>query len=364
MLLISSNGYGQSQTPRSLDFMRNPHEYRAIQESVHKELSKKILEDAKQRNLGMSEKTAILEFLYKNRPDVIKYDIDFSQEKEAEDSDKKVIKPKEIYFIWGYNRAWHSNSDMIFTTDQGNFKVHNASGVDRPTPFDAAVYFNPVKLSIPQYVVKIGYMFNENMGIELSQDHMKWVFVNDKQYEFTGEYQPTVYVEEEGQHSPVAQSFDEIKESGNATWLGAEHSDGYNYVNVSAVFNLNILTTKKEIFKIDFRPNVGAGLMIPKTKVMMHKNQIWNWEGLDNKFHVAGYGAHVETKLRFTFFRRFFIEAAARATYIKIDNALVDGSNARLEQSPIGSLQAYGAFGFSIPLNGKKKGKKKKPFDL
>ena len=251
---------------------------------------------------------------------------------------------------------------MTFQTSEGTFTVHDAQGLDRPTPFDPAVYFNPSKLSIPQYVVKVGYMFDEKWGIELAQDHMKWVFVNDATYEVSGDFSPTVYVSEDGQQWPVAQNFDQIKESGNMTWLGAEHTDGYNYVNVSAVYNLKVYETKNEIFRIDMRPNAGFGLMIPKTRVFMHRDQMWSWKGLDNRFHVAGFGAHVEAKLRLTFFRNFFVEAAARGTYIKITDALVNGTNDRMWHAPIPSLQLYGAAGFSVPLGKKKKRKVPRKF--
>jgi len=92
----------------------------------------------------------------------------------------------------------------------------------------------------------------------------------------------------------------------------------------------------------------------------MHRDQMWNWEGLDNRFHIAGYGVHAEAKIRITLFSKFFVEAAARGTYIKVENALVDGSNSRLEHTPIPSLQVYGAAGIAIPI-GKKKKKRKKP---
>jgi hypothetical protein len=344
--------------PINLNFIKNKNEYSKIQNQIHEQMRKKIIRDHSSSMYSFEHKTRILEYLANNRPEILSYEVEFNKD-ENHNTDKKV-KPRSIYFVWGYNRAWHGKSDMTFRTSEGNFTIHDAEGVDRPTPFDPAVYFNPTKLSIPQYVMKVGYMFDENFGIEFSQDHMKWVFVNDIPYEITGDFSPVLYTDEEGEDYPVANSFEDIRNSGNATWLHAEHSDGYNYVNASAVFNINVVATKNEIFKVDFRPAVGAGLMVPKTKIMMHRDQKWNWEGLDNRFHIAGYGVHAEAKVRITLYNKFFIEAAARGTYIKIDNALVDGSNARLEHTAIPSLQVYGAAGIAIPL-GKKKKKRKKP---
>lgn len=356
-VLFSLTAYSQ-ELPVNLNFIKNKNDFNRLQGIVHNQMKEKILKDYSSAAYTFDQKTQALEYLANNKPEILSYEVEFK--KEENQNDNKKIKARSIYFVWGYNRAWHGNSDMTFRTDEGSFTIHDAQGVDRPSPFDPNVYFSPTKLSIPQYVMKIGYMFDENFGIELAQDHMKWVFVNDIPYEITGDFSPVLYTDEDDADWPVANTFEEVTESGNATWLAAEHSDGYNYVNASAVFNINVIATKNEVFKLDFRPAVGAGLMIPKTKVMMHRDQMWNWEGLDNRFHIAGYGVHAEAKVRITLYNRFFVEAAARGTYIKVENALVDGSNARLEHTAIPSLQVYGAAGISIPI-GKKKKKRKKP---
>lgn len=354
MMLFSLASYGQIKTDANLKFLKDKKEYRKVQWEVHKELSKQILYEIPMMSIRYKQAQ---EFLRYNKPNIITQEVEFIEEKVA---DKNVIRPGQIYFVWGYNRAFHSNADMTFHTQEGTFTVHDAQGVDRPTPLSWD-YINPTKLSIPQYVVKLGYMFDEKWGIELGMDHMKWVFVNDATYEVTGDFNATVFVDEEGHQWPVAQNFDEIKESGNMTWLGAEHSDGYNYVNIGAVYNLKVYETKNEVFRVDLRPNAGFGLMVPKTKINMHRDQMWSWKGLDNKFHVAGFGAHAEAKLRMTFFKRFFIEGAARGTYIKINDALVNDDGDRMSHTPIGSLQYYGAAGFNIPIKTTKKKKKIKP---
>lgn len=354
--LFSVTTYSQ-ELPANLDFIKNETDYKYIQNLIHQKMKDSIIKEYSSMNYSFEQKTRILEYLSNNRPEILSYEVEFNNS--GNENQEKKIKARSIYFVWGYNRAWHGKSDMTFKTNEGTFTIHNAEGVDRPSPFDPAIYFNPAKLSIPQYVMKVGYMFDDNFGIELAQDHMKWIFVNDIPYEITGNFSPVLYTDEEGADWPVANTFEDIRDSGNSTWLAAEHSDGYNYVNASAVFNINVIATKNEVFKLDFPPAVGAGLMIPKTRVMMHRDQMWNWEGLDNRFHIAGYGVHAEAKVRITLYNKFFIEAAARGTYIKIENALVDGSNARLEQTAIPSLQVYGAAGIAIPI-GKKK-KKKKP---
>ena len=355
-LTIFSSMAQEGQTVEAnLDFLKDDRAYLEMRYKMHDILSEKILSEI---SVMDSRYQDMRTFLQMNKPEILIREVEFEEEQQG---NKKVVKPGKLYFVWGYNRTFHSDADMTFSTSEGEFTVHDAQGVDRPSPFEWNTYFNPTKLSIPQYVVKVGYMFNEKWGIEGAMDHMKWVFVNDIPYEVSGDFSPTVYVNEEGQQWPVAQSFDEIKESGNMTWLGAEHTDGYNYVNLSAVYNLKVFETKNEVFRMDLRPNAGLGLMVPKTRVFMHRDEMWSWKGLDNRFHVAGFGVHAEVKARFTFFRHFFLEAAARGTFIKINDALVNDQGDRMWHAPISSLQLYGAAGFNISLGGKKKKKKPNP---
>lgn len=371
MLLSVAAFASEPQGPaKNLDFLKDREEYQKIQREIGWAMRAQYEAFIKE-NVSMMDPNynRMLTFVRTMRaPEIIGYEYEVKEREDvnpdATGKKKKKFDPSALYFVWGYNRAWHSNSDMTFTTQNGTFTVHDAQGVDRPSPFDFNTYFNPAKLSIPQYVVKVGYMFNEKIGIELAQDHMKWVFENEHQYEVTGDYDQTVYTNVEGEEWPVAMDFDDVKETGNMTWLAAEHSDGYNYVNVSVLMNIPIIKTKNEIFELSFRPNVGVGLMVPKTRIFMHQGSMWDWQGLDNRFHVAGYGAHAEVKLRATFWNRFFIESALRGTYIKIENSLVNGSDDRLEQTPIGSLQFYGAAGFFLPIGKNNRWKRKKKPNL
>jgi len=89
---------------------------------------------------------------------------------------------------------------------------------------------------------------------------------------------------------------------------------------------------------------------------MIHQDQIYNFHGLDNKFHVAGGGVHTDVGLKVTFFKSFFLQAVTRGTYIKVKDALVDGTESRMEHmQPIASIQFMGQFGYQKTFGGKKK---------
>jgi hypothetical protein len=259
----------------------------------------------------------------------------------------------QVWFAWGYNRDYHSKTDVKFTTKDGTFVIHDAVGYDRQSPISIK-YLSPTKLTIPQYNLEIGVMFNEKWGMDFHMDHMKYVFDNSPSYEITGDYNHQVVTNT----GPV--SFSTAAANHDASWLRLEHTNGYNYASVGAVYNQNLFETKKKKFAIDARFGAGAGLMIPKTEVWIMQDQPIVRYGIDNKFHIAGAGVHGDMRLKLTFWNSIFLQASTRATYIKIKNALVDGADARIEHlQPMGSFQIVGQIGYQYTFDKKKK--KKRP---
>ena len=260
-------------------------------------------------------------------------------------------KVKEIWIAWGYNRSKHTKSDVKFETPHGTFTIHDAQGKDKPTPFSLD-YFHPEKLSIPQYNIEIGVMFNEKWGMDLRMDHMKYVFDRLQPYEITGDLDLIVA----GANGRI--DFEKAKELKDASWLRFEHTDGYNYLATGAIYNQKILQTKKDRFAIDARFGAGAGLMIPRTDVRLYHSKEGHRYGINNKFHIAGGGVHADARLKFTFWDSVFLQATTRGTYIKVENALVDGADARMEHiQPIGSVQIIGQIGYQYKFKAKDKKK-------
>lgn len=264
-------------------------------------------------------------------------------------------KKRMIYFTWGYNRNFHSKSDATFTTNSGTFTIHDAIGYDRPSK-DILDYVVPSRIPIPQYNLRVGYVLNEHWDIVAGLDHMKWVFQNQFKYEVTGEYNQTVFVPHESGDPALLTglTFDQVKETGDMRWLHFDHTNGYNYAHLGAIYKSNLFSSKNGDFKIDTGLGAGAGLMIPQTTVKYHQGTWWNWQGVDNNFHVAGFGGHAEAKLQFEY-KKFFIEPIVRGTYIKINNALVQESGEKLEHTPIGSVQFIVQGGYKIPLSQRKR---------
>ncbi len=266
-------------------------------------------------------------------------------------------KKRFVYITWGYHRGFHTTSDATFKTASGTFTIHDAVGHDRQSK-ELLDYIHPTRIPIPQYNLKIGYEVNENWDIVAGLDHMKWVFQNDRRYEVTGEYNRTVFVPHpSGDPSLLSGlNFDQVKATGDMRWLYFDHTNGYNYAHVGAVYKKGLWHSKNNRFSLGVGGGAGAGLMIPQTTVKLHQDSWWNWEGVDNNFHIAGYGGHADAHVRLGL-GNFFLQPTVRGTYIKIDNALVNSAGDRLEHTPIGSIQFIVEGGYKIPIGQRQKKK-------
>ena len=91
-------------------------------------------------------------------------------------TDYYVLRKGRIFGSWGYNRSTYGRSTIRFWGNGYDFKIIKAVANDRPTKFDAAVYFNPALLTIPQYNLRIGYYFTNKLSLTFNVDHMKYVF--------------------------------------------------------------------------------------------------------------------------------------------------------------------------------------------
>lgn len=216
----------------------------------------------------------------------------------------------KIFVYWGYNRGMYSKTDLHFSGQEYNFTLKNVMAKDRPTPL-SGTYFNPTKITIPQYNFRIGYFIKPKYSISFGFDHMKYVMKQDQIVNITGkisasgsEYDKT-YNDE-----PIILSPDFLK---------FEHTNGLNYLNLELRRMDKLLDARNfKIKNIDINAfsGVGAGILYPKTDVTL-----LNFEEND-QWHLAGYGLDVVGGLNVTFFKHFFIQAEVKGGYINMPNIL------------------------------------------
>lgn len=220
---------------------------------------------------------------------------------------KKLI--DGMYFQWGYNTEWYTNSNIHFRMPNGNnFTLEHAKAKDRPD-LDA-IPKKPLDVSIPQYNYRIGFYLNKkhSRAIELNFDHAKYI-VTDGQ---------TVHVKGTIDGKPV--NADSVLNP--QTFLHFEHTDGANWLHLNYVQQHTLLFTKKTKRPlISYVWKAGAGINIPRTDFT------WRGDRLNNDFHVAGYNISVEGGARIYPFKRLFFEFTGKTGYVKYLNAL-SNSNA------------------------------------
>lgn len=262
-----------------------------------------------------------------------------------------------IYITWGYNRTWFNDADTTFKTPNGTFTFHNAHATDRPST-KLKTYFTD--LTIPQYNVRIGYKFNKKWSVEVGTDHMKWVMDPNTKYEISGNYDKPVWIHDGNWANFRQVSFEQAKAEGNGSFVMMEHSDGYNYPHATAFFTSTLLKSPNERFRLDGSVGAGFGMLVPKTRMRIADTPDGTFRDVDNKFHIAGWGAHVETNAKFVYATKkgdeYFLQASNRGHMGKINNALYLGSEGSISQAPIYTYEVYVSVGYAKTLgNGKKK---------
>ncbi len=229
----------------------------------------------------------------------------FSQEKEV----KKESNKGKLFFYWGWNVADYSNSDIHFKGENYDFTLYDVSAKDRPTPFGFDPYFHPLKITIPQTNVRIGYFFHDNYTISVGVDHMKYVMNQYQKVKINGT------INTGSSYDNVYTNNDEVLLTHD--FLQFEHTDGLNYVNAELkrfdeIGHLIGMTSKD--FTLSITEGVGAGILFPRTNT-----KLLGGERHDD-FHVSGWGVSVGAGLNLTFLKYFFIQSDLKWGYINMQD--------------------------------------------
>ena len=222
---------------------------------------------------------------------------------------QEVVKEKKkgrFYFAWGYNKDYFSKSDIHFKnegSDHYDFTLKGVEASDRPG-YDQILKSN---ISIPQYVYRIGYYFNDknDFGIEINFDHTKYVMDDFQTVHLTGTIHEQIY------------DLDTLITPG---FLRFEHTNGANFLMINFLKKHKFYTSKSNKHVFNLVAKIGAGVVIPKTDVTLFG------ERLDNVFHVAGYVSGIETGLRYEFRKYLFSEAMVKGTFANYTNVLTVGT--------------------------------------
>ncbi|PCI35239.1 MAG: hypothetical protein COB60_03940 [Flavobacteriaceae bacterium] len=214
----------------------------------------------------------------------------------------------KFFAYWGWNRENYSTSDISFKGDNYNFTLKDVAAHEKVKPFALDPYLHPLKITIPQTNLRIGYFFKENYSVSVGVDHMKYVMYNNRIGNITGT------INTGGDFDGIYTN-DEILVSED--FLTFEYTDGLNYINVEVDRFDNIdkfLNFKVRGIDIAVTEGIGVGLMYPKSNT-----KILGKERYDD-FNVAGWGMSAHVGINITAFKHFFIQSNLKVGYIDMDN--------------------------------------------
>jgi len=205
-----------------------------------------------------------------------------------------------FYFYWGWNRAYYSPSTIHFQGNTYDFQLYDVVAVDRQSPFSPELYFNPKKMTIPQYNARIGYYFKNDWQLSLGVDHMKYVMLHDQPSTLNG------YIYNSG--TSYDGVYDNQPFSIGQDFLKFEHTDGLNYINGELRKSKNLLSSNW------FVPSIlvggGLGVLLPKTNTTLLANSRYD------AFHLAGYGMDGVLALQLLFFNHLFIQGETKMGFV------------------------------------------------
>ena len=219
-------------------------------------------------------------------------------------SEEGYSSKNQFYVYWGYNRSAYTKSNLTCVGDGYNFTMNDLQASDNPERFNPKVYFNPKKVTIPQFNVRMGYFFNDHWGISLGYDHMKYVMNNNQRISLTGHIDEEIGAEWSGNYQN-----EELLT--NTTFIHYENSDGLNYIRVALNRVDRLLSYgKNDWFQLESQLSISSGFILSFND--------FNFAGqFDRKtISISGYGISVHPGLRALFLNHFFIQGNLAAGFI------------------------------------------------
>lgn len=239
-----------------------------------------------------------------------------------------------VFANWGYNRAQYSVSNIHFEGPGYDFILHDVTAADQPKPFSFAVYLDPRDLSLPQYNYRVGWFLNDKWSFSVGMDHMKYVMTQDQSVRITGSISCTrsqQYAGSEEHQVILSEDF-----------LIYEHTDGLNLVSADADHYDRLWGSPSRKHALFLTEGAFIGPVIPRSDVRLFG------EGINNKFHLAGYGAGVQIGGMAVFWDRLFLRAAVKGGYIELPDVLTTGTDEDRARQRFWFVEEYAVLGVLI----------------
>lgn len=268
----------------------------------------------------------------------------FSQKTPIE---KKSINSRKGTFFasWGWNRDSYSKSDITFKGNDFDFTIYNVKADDKPKPFGIQ-FFSPGELTIPQTNYRLGYFFNDNYNVVVGADHMKYVMRQNQTVKINGTVHSGDYM-----YNGTTYNYDGTYSNSEIPltndFLMFEHTDGLNYiyVGINRFDNFNkLLHINTDKVEVNLEEGMDVGVLFPRTNTTILGNERYD------EFHVAGYGAGINSGLNLVFYKHFFIQTTFKLGYINMPDIRITKDTSEYAKQHFFFYQTILSFGYRFRL--------------
>lgn len=201
----------------------------------------------------------------------------------------------QFFAYWGYNRAAYNPSDIHFQGEGYDFTLYNVRAHDLPEQFNAKVYFNLKKFSIPQFNVRVGYYLSDQFSISLGYEHLKYKIDGTQVVRIEGkisdERSETYGGSYEGETIILSPDF-----------LSFEHTNGMNYLRATADWHRALWKSTNSKHSAWLSAGVGTGPVICWTDFTLFGERHTNF------LHISGMGVSAQVSARVELFKHIFLQ--------------------------------------------------------
>ena len=201
-----------------------------------------------------------------------------------------------FYGYWGYNRSYYTRSDIQFVGPGYDFTLNGSRATDNPEKFSFDSYFNPAKITVPQFNTRVGYYFRNHWAVSFGYEHMKYIFADNNSVLLSGTINPGV-----DQVSNWSGTYNNEPVTTERDLFHYENSNGLNYLRLGIERTDNLYQIG-DWFMLSTHAGFGLGSILSFNDFRF----AGQYDRVTISMSGLAYSAHAA--LRFEFFKHFFIQ--------------------------------------------------------
>lgn len=211
-----------------------------------------------------------------------------------------------LFGYWGNNRSSYTKSTLFFSGPGYDFSLKGSKASDKPTPFSFKGYFDPTKLTLLQYNVRLGYYFKNHYAISVGYDHLKYVFADQNQVLLSGTINPGVDTVTNWSGTYLNESVITDRNT-----FHYENSNGLNYLRIEFTRSDQLYKMgKKDWLVVSSNFSAGFG------GLLSYNTFVFGGKSDNATLSMSGYAISAHAGLRFEFFQHFFIQSTVSGGFM------------------------------------------------